>query len=146
MPNPGVDNDGVNCEKVQRGLREGHELTRLELAHVDECDTCADASMDAWLTAGLDAKPEVVIPADFAARVAAMAPARAEKRQMARTPRHWKYPWGVISAMAVVTVLLVVCFAGPLQLSYWVETTFVLLVATEIAGLALWLGPRWLGR
>ena len=136
--------DGMNCEELQRGLRddralrEGRELTKEQSAHIDECDEC----MDAWLTAALDRKPEVAIPADFAARVAAMAPARPERRNTAHSPRHW----GVISAMAVALVVLVLCFAGPKPANSWVGVVFVMLVATEIAGLALWLGPRWLGR
>lgn len=136
--------DGVNCEELQRALRGdqalrgGRELTKDESAHVDDCDACTEM----LLTLALDAKPEVSIPADFAARVAAMTPGRQEKHEMARTPR----PWGVISGMAVVLVVLVVCFAGSPPANSWVGVVFVMLVATEIAGLALWLGPRWMGR
>jgi hypothetical protein len=142
MPHPGIDGNGVNCEALQRELREGRgltpELTKEHSAHVDECDAC----MDVWLTLALDAKPEVAIPADFAALVAAMAPALPAKREALRTPRRW----GVISAMAVVTVLMMVCFAGPAPTNSWVGLVFVMLIASEIAGLALWLGPRWMGR
>jgi len=130
--------DGMNCEAIQRAIREGRVQTKAESAHVDECETC----MDAWLTVALDAKPEVAIPADFAARVAAMAPARPEKRETVRTPRHW----GMISAMAIVTVILMVCFAGPKPANSWVGLVLVMLVTAEVAGLALWLGPRWMGR
>ncbi len=129
---------GVNCEELQRTLREGRELTKEQAGHIDECDVC----MDAWLTAALDAKPEVVIPADFAARVRAELPARQERRIAVRTQRHW----GVISAMVVALVVLVLCFLGPKPANSWVGGVFVMLVASEIAGLALWLGPRWLGR
>ena len=109
--------DGMNCKTIQRAMRDGRGLAEAETAHVDECEGCTDA----WLTLALDTKPEVTVPENFAARVAAMASAGSEKRRTARMPRHW----GVISAMAFVTVML---------------------VASEIAGLALWLGPRWLGR
>jgi hypothetical protein len=98
--------------------------------------------MDAWLTLVLDAKPEVEIPADFAARVVAGLPARSERQSAVRAQR----PWGVISGMAVVLVLLVLCFAGPAPANPWVGLVFVMVVASEIAGLALWLGPRWTGR
>lgn len=127
--------DGVNCEAMQQAMRERHELAKDQLCHLYECEPC----MDLWLTAALDEKPEVKIPPDFAARVAAVTPTRPEKRETARTPRHW----GVISAMAVVTVVLVICFAVSPPPNSWVETALVLLVATEIAGLALWLGPKW---
>ena len=129
---------GVNCEELQRTLREGRELAPEQSEHIDECDVC----MDAALTAMLDTKPAVAIPANFAARVAAMAPARPEKCETVRTPRHW----GVISAMAIVTVILMVCFAGPKPANSWVGLVLVMLVTAEIAGLALWLGPRWMGR
>jgi AhpD family alkylhydroperoxidase len=138
--------DSVNCEDLRRALREGRELTKEQSAHVEQCDACADAHMDAWLTMALDAKPEVAIPADFAAQVAAglpmELPARQEKRIAVRTQRHW----GVISAMAVALVVLVVCFLGPKPGNSWVGGVFVMLVASEFAGLALWLGPKWLGR
>jgi hypothetical protein len=129
--------DRVNCENLQRAMREGRELTQAELAHINECDACADASMDAWLTAALDRKPEVAIPVDFAARVAAGLPPRPPRHETARS---------VICAMVVALVVLVLCFAGRNPASSWVGVVFVMLVASEIAGFALWLGPRWLGR
>lgn len=135
-------NDDVSCEALQNTLREGRELTGMDSAHLDECDTC----MDAWLTLALDAKPEVPIPVNFAARVAAMAREFPVKRKTTHSPRHW----GVISAMAVVTVLLVVCFEGPgsaySTTNSWIGPAFLSLVTAEIAGLALWLGPKWIGR
>jgi len=137
-----MHDDGVNCRAVQQALREGRELIGEQSVHFDECEACRDAYMDAWLTAALDAKPEVAIPADFAARVAAMAPARPEKRARVRTPRYW----GVISAMAIVTVILIVCFASSKPANSWVSLVLVMLVTAEIAGLALWLGPTWIRR
>jgi hypothetical protein len=134
--------DSVNCNVLQQMLRERRELTKTQAAHLRECEGC----MDAWLTAALDQKPEVAIPSDFAARVAAIAPARQENREAAKASRHW----GVISAMAVVTVLLVICFESPGPAnstpSSWIGPLFLFLVTAEIAGLALWLGPRWTGR
>lgn len=128
------DND-VNCEALQRALNEERELTAEESAHLEECDACLDAS----LTVMLDAKPEVEIPSDFAVRVVASLPAKPAAR--ARWPRHA----GLISAMAVVTVLLVVCFAGPKPENNWIGLVFMLLVATEVAGIALWLAPKHSG-
>ena len=134
--------DGVNCEVVQRAMREEHELTKAESAHLEECDEC----MDKWLTLALDAKPEVAIPVDFAARVAAGLPVRQPKRAMLRSNRHW----GLITALAILTVLMVVCFAGPAPANppanSWIGPVFLFLVTTEIVGLALWLAPKWLGR
>jgi predicted anti-sigma-YlaC factor YlaD len=133
-----MGDDGMNCEALERALHEGRRLTAHELAHVEDCDEC----MDVWLTLALEAKPEVAVPADFAARVAASVPPRRVKRVALRVPRHW----GLITAMAVVTVVLVVGFPGPKPANSWVGLVFVMVVASEIAGLALWLGPRWLGR
>ena len=129
--------DGLNCEALERVLHEGRKLTAVELAHVENCDEC----MDVWLTLALEAKPEVAIPENFASRVAACLPARQEKRAALRMPRHW----GLITAMAVITVLMAVGFVGSPPANTWVGVVFVSVVATEIAGLALWLGPRWMG-
>ena len=128
----------MNCEAIQRAVRERRELTKDELAHMDECDAC----MDVWLTMALDGKPEVAIPEGFAAQVAAMAPARQGKSKTARTRQRW----GLVTAVAMVTVLLAVWFAGPAPTNSWIGVVFVMLVASEIAGLALWLGPGWTGR
>ena len=138
MPSHRIDDDSVNCEELQRALRGERELTAQEAGHLEACDAC----LDVRLTRALDAKPEVAIPADFAARVAAGVPARSEERVSARVPR----PWGLATAMAVVTVLLMVSFAGQQPANNWAGTVFLFLVASEIAGLALWLGPRWMRR
>ena len=136
--------DSVNCEALRRALRDdgtlhgGRGLTNEQLAHLEGCDEC----MDAWLTLALEEKPEVSIPADFAARVAASLPPRRERRVAMTAQRHW----GVRSAIAVSLVVLMVCFAGAKPANSWVGLVFLILVATEIAGLALWLGPRWTGR
>ena len=130
--------DGISCEALERALHEGRKLTQEELAHVESCDEC----MDVWLTLALEAKPEVAIPENFAARVAAGLPRRQAKRAVLRGNRNW----GLVTAMAVVTVLMAVGFAGPPPANSWVGLVFISVVATEIAGLALWLGPRWMGR
>jgi len=133
-----MHDDGISCEALERALHEGRKLTKEELEHVEGCGEC----MDVWLTLALESKPEVVIPENFAARVAAGLPARQPKRAIWRGNRHW----GLVSAVAVVTVLMVVGFRGSPPASSWVGLLFVSVVATEIAGLALWLGPRWMGR
>ncbi|MBV8113711.1 MAG: hypothetical protein JO300_03150 [Silvibacterium sp.] len=129
--------DSVNCEALQRALREGREVTREQSAHVDGCDAC----MDVWLTTTLENKPEVAIPADFPARVAAKLPDRPNHRAAVRRPRYW----GLATAFVIVTVVLVVCFSNLTPLNSWIEVLFITLVTIEVAGLALWLGPRWSG-
>jgi len=134
--------DDLNCSTLQQLLREGRELTNTQAAHIDGCEAC----IDAWLTAALEEKPKLLIPDDFADRVRARLPERSSQGAIARRPRHW----GFISAMAIVTVLLVVFFTDPaspkLPANSWLAPVFLFLLTVEIAGLALWLGPRWLGR
>ena len=127
--------NGVNCEALQRTLRGERELTAEEFAHLEECDACLDVS----LTVMLDIKPEVEIPRDFAARVVASLPAKTAARS--RSPRHA----GLITAMAAIAILLVVCFAGAKPADNWTGLVFMLLVATEVAGIALWLAPKHSG-
>jgi hypothetical protein len=130
--------DGMNCEGLQRALREGSGLTDSESAHIDRCDAC----MEVWLMAALDEKPEVEIPEDFAVHVAAQLPPRSPRRSVSRRPRNW----GLAIAMVVVTALMVAFFVEPAAANSWVRIVFPMMVATEIASLALWLGPRWTGR
>ncbi len=131
-------NDGMSCEQLQRALLEERGPTDAEFAHIDRCDAC----MEVWLTAALDEKPEVEIPEDFAVRITAQLPPRSPQRSVSRRPRSW----GLAIAMVVVTALLVAFFVEPAAATSWVRIVFPMMVATEIAGLALWLGPRWSGR
>ena len=126
--------NNMNCEALQLALNEVRELTAEEAEHLEACDTCLDAS----LTAMLNAKPEVEIPREFAARVVAGLPAKSAVR--AWWPRHA----GLMTAMVVVAALLVVSFAGP-KPANWIGLVFMLLVATEVAGIALWLAPKQSG-
>jgi len=130
-----MHDNGVNCEALQRTLRGERALTAEEFAHLEECDVCLDVS----LTVMLDIKPEVEIPRDFAARVVASLPAKTAARS--RSPRHA----GLITAMAAIAILLVVCFAGAKPADNWTGLVFMLLVATEVAGIALWLAPKHSG-
>jgi hypothetical protein len=138
--------DSMSCEALQQALHEDRELTKAQAAHIHDCDTC----MDTWLTAALDEKPDVPIPGDFAARVAANLPSSRGKYPFSHRPRHW----GLVTAIAVVTLLLVVCFMGSAPsnstasspTNSWIGLAFMFLISAEIAGLALWLGPRWTGR
>jgi hypothetical protein len=131
-------NDCVKCNVMQTALREGRELTKDQFAHIKHCDTCVDV----WLTLALEEKPEVSIPGNFAARVGSKLPACPPQRAFTRRPRHW----GLGAAAILVAVLMVVCFAGPTQANSWVAPVFLFLVTAEIAGLALWLAPKWTGR
>lgn len=126
----------MNCEALQRILLERQrELTESEAAHLSTCDDC----MDTLLTVSLETKPDVGVPADFAARVAAALPSNPPLRP--RRPRHA----GLATAMVFVAALLVVWFTALRPQDGLIQLVFMLLVVTEIAGLALWLAPRQQG-
>ena len=61
------------CEVVRRALMQRRELTAEERAHAERCAVCADALMETEIEAALEEKPEVAVPAEFAARVAVRA-------------------------------------------------------------------------
>jgi hypothetical protein len=114
----------------------------MESAHVEHCDVCLQLWLDATVTQVLDAKPAVKVPADFAARVAAHLP---EKRStpagargsMSGRGRHW----GLITATVLVACGLIgTAIADPAGLTTRMGVIFLLLAASEIAGIALWLG------
>jgi hypothetical protein len=141
----------VKCEELQRALRESpgqaHALTAAESAHVECCDACLEVWLESTVTGALDAKPEVRIPEDFALRVAAKLPARNEvvhaTKSGARATRHH---WGLVTAIALVTVgLFATAAADPAALATRMGAIFMLIVAAEIVGIALWLGMGRLG-
>jgi hypothetical protein len=128
--------DGVNCEALQGAMRAGRELTMVESAHLEDCEACFDVS----LTLALDAKPEVEIPADFAARFAAGLPVK--RQSVARKPRQW----GLMASVLLATVVVCAMSIAEPQAAYGrIGLVFLLLVASEIAGIALWLGPKGTG-
>lgn len=138
----------TECEGVRRALLQRRELTAEERAHAERCGVCADAVMETEIEAALEAKPEVVIPAEFAARVALRA--RGEKRGARRWAQQkvahgrWRHA-GRNAAVGLVLVLLAAVTMSDPQ--WWTATGTVpmmlmLMLAGEVAGIALWLGLR----
>lgn len=136
---PDSDGGEMNCAKIDQALRQTRALTAAETAHVEGCDGCLEAWLEATVTEALDAKPEVRIPADFAARIAAQVPAQREASvaPRVRAPRNW----GLLTAILLIAVgLVATAMADPGALNTRMGAVFMLLVASEIAGIALWLG------
>jgi hypothetical protein len=140
MPDTGAGSEWsvMSCEAMQQRLRQGRTLTAAESAHVKGCDTCLEAWLDATVTQALDAKPEVEIPADFAARVVRGLPA---KRGAVGVSRKRSPHWGLATAIVLVAAgLIAMTVADPVRANTWIGALFLGLVVSEIAGIALWLG------
>jgi hypothetical protein len=132
------DTGAINCDELRQALKQGRALTTAESAHVEGCDSCLEAWLDATVTQALDAKPEVKIPADFAARVARGLSA---KRGAVGASRERSPHWGLATASLLVAAgLIAMAVADPVRVNTWVGVVFVTLVVSEIAGIALWLG------
>jgi hypothetical protein len=128
----------MTCAALRRKLEEKHALAAAESAHVESCETCLEVWLDVTVTEALNAKPEVRVPADFAAQVAAQLP---EKRSVVRGARGRERHWGLITAILLVAVGLVAAgVADPSGLNSRMGLIFMALVVSEIAGIALWLG------
>ena len=134
----------LSCEQLKSAIAQGRALTTEEWAHVEVCEAC----LDAWVCYGLESKPEVRIPVDFAARVTAALP---EKRGVARElrgeerteVRTYARHWGLMTAIALVAVgLMAMPFADPTVLDTRMGLVFIGIAVSEIAGIALWLGTR----
>jgi hypothetical protein len=130
----------MNCDELRSAMKQGRALTAVEQEHVNECEACLEAWLDATVTQALDAKPEVRIPADFAARVAARLPEQSGTAvQSGRGP--YRAHWGLITAIVLVTVgLLVMAVADPVRMNTRMGMILMALLVAEIAGIALWLG------
>lgn len=137
---PGINPNPVSCDGLRLTLRQGRALTGAESVHVEECESCLDAWLDATVAQALDAKPEVRIPADFSARVAENLP---EKRSAAGDARGPGRHWGLLTAIVLVAVgMIAAAVADPVNVHSWIGMIVMALVVSEIAGIALWLGPR----
>jgi hypothetical protein len=133
-----TDRSAINCPRVEQALPQARALTPAEAAHLESCNACLEAWLDATVTHALDAKPEVRIPADFAVRVTAKLPA---KRNSPVAARRRTGHWGLFTAALLIAVgLLVAVIADPAGLSTRTGAIFMLLVASEVAAIALWLG------
>jgi hypothetical protein len=130
--------DAAVCVELQPALRQGRALTAAESAHIEQCENCLDAWLDATVTQTLDTKPEVRIPDDFSARVAENLP---EKRSAARGARGPARHWGLLTAIVLVAVgMVAAAVADPRGVNTRLGMIVMALVVAEIAGIALWLG------
>ncbi|HTV05471.1 MAG TPA: hypothetical protein VME86_08885 [Acidobacteriaceae bacterium] len=128
----------MNCDELQIAMRQGRALAADEQAHVEGCDTCTDAWLDAAVVKALEAKPEAPVPEGFAAKVMA---GLLEKHVVAGKRRRYAAPWGLITAAGLVGAGLVAAMvADPGMMTTRMGVIFEGLVAAEIAGIALWLG------
>jgi hypothetical protein len=129
----------MSCGEIQHALRHGRALTAEQSAHAEDCDACLNVWLDATVTRALDAKPEVEIPSDFAARVASNLPAKRTPSNIRSRANHW----GLTTAVLLVAAGMIAMTAThPVAMNTWTGVVFLSLVVTEVAGIALWLGQR----
>ena len=136
----------MNCDMLQSAMKQGRALTAAERAHVESCDACLEAWLNATVTQTLDAKPETQIPQDFAARVVARLPEKLvvqAQRKRARDRARERH-WGLVTAVALVAIgLLAAVVADPGMMTTVMGVIAMTIVAAEIAGIGLWLALRW---
>lgn len=142
------------CEVVRRALLAGRELTAAEVAHAEACEACADAVTEIEIEAALMVQPRVEIPEGFAARVTRELPQRQGARRWARQKLTYGLRLGrhvgrdtavalLLGMMLVVTMSDPRWFAGmPSMRMTWPGMVWMLVLAGEVAGVALWLGLR----
>lgn len=130
------DTNHMNCESLQTAWKQGAGLSAEAAAHIRACAECREAWIETALAAALENEPRVDVPPDFAARVvASLPPRRAAKRP-------WPH-WGLLTASVLVAVLMIVTGATHARaVDTLMGQAFVWLVATEVAGITLWLGWR----
>jgi hypothetical protein len=138
----------TECEAVRQALLARRALTAAEMQHAGMCEVCSAGVMETEIEAALEEKPEVAVPADFAARVALRARSEKGLRSWVRKDLRKKLPrryWGRNTAVAVLVVLTaVVTVRDPQWLAATgaMRMTLMLALAGELAGIALWLGLR----
>lgn len=136
------------CEAVRQSLLVRRGLTPAQLAHVETCGACSAAVMETEIEAELETKPEVMVPADFAARVAQRAQSEGGVRSWLRKDLRRKLPRRDLGRNAAIAVLVVLMAAVTMSDPHWLVATgtmrmmLMLLLAGELAGIALWLGLR----
>jgi len=127
----------MNCDVLRSAMRKRRTLTAEEQVHVDGCESCTEAWLDAAVVSALDAKPEVRVPESFAAKVMAGLPEQGVAR---RRERRYTASWGLVTAAVLIAVgLVAAAVVDPGLLSTRMGLIFEGLVAGEIAGIALWL-------
>ena len=98
----------------------------------------SDASeFEGAITRALDRRPEVAVPADFAAKVRAALPARPKVRQRRSV--------GLTAAgVAAVGLVLALCWLAPHARPNFESMAFDLemVLVVELVGVAAWLGMR----
>jgi hypothetical protein len=92
---------------------------------------------EAAITRALDRKPEVVVPADFAAKVRAALPAQPKVRVRRSVGRE-------VAMVAAVGLVLALCWLAPHARPSFESVAFDLemVLVVELAGVAAWLGMR----
>ena len=138
----------MNCEALRSAMGQGRELTAAEQAQMEECDSCRDAWLEATVTHALEAKPEVRIPADFAARIAANLPEKhvvlSQREPILEDGRARQ--WGLLTAAVLVAVGLMAAVAiNPGMMKTNMGVIAMTIAAGEVAGIGLWLGLTSLG-
>lgn len=138
----------TKCEAVRGSLLARRELTAAEREHAETCAVCSEALLEAEIEAALEEKPEVAVPVEFAARVATRALEEKSVRRWVR--RGWRMRGsrrhlGLDVAVGLLLALLAVVTMGDPR---WLVATgtarvdLLVVLAGEVAGLALWLGLR----
>lgn len=137
------------CEAVRRALLKRRELTGAERSHAEMCPVCADAVMETEVEAALETKPEVAVPADFAARVTMRAQGENGAQRWVRQGMRKRWPGRHVGLDVAVGLLLALLVVVTMRDPHWltatggtVGLTLMLALAGEVAGLALWLGLR----
>ena len=92
---------------------------------------------EAAITRALDRKPEVVVPADFAAKVRAALPAQPKVRAQRSVGR-------IAAGVAAVGLVLALCWLAPHVRPSFGSMAFDLemVLVVELMGVAAWLGMR----
>lgn len=138
----------AECEGVRRSLLSRRVLTAAERLHAENCAVCAGAVMETEIEAALEVKPEVAVPVDFAARVAMRTREEKSVRRWVRQGLRKKWPRrhvGLNVAVGLLLALLAVVTMGDprwLTAAGTASVDLMLVLAGEVAGLALWLGLR----
>jgi hypothetical protein len=93
--------------------------------------------VDAAITRALERKPEVVVPADFAAKVRAALPAQPKVRERRSAGK-------IAAGVAAVGLLLALCLLAPHARPSFESVAFDLemVLVVELVGVAAWLGMR----
>ena len=92
---------------------------------------------EAAITRALDRKPEVAVPADFAAKVRAALPAQPKVRVQRSVGQG-------VAAVAAVGLVLALCWLAPHVRPSFESVAFDLemVLVVELMGVAAWLGMR----